>query len=71
MLGRLDGDELGYVDRRIGRGRLAYVLAAVLLGRFRLFAGQPRIVGTVTWTAADRSVVITGRRGGERFEEAV
>jgi hypothetical protein len=70
VLGSLHGDELVDVDRWIGREELAYALATPLWDRFGLFAGQPRTVGTVTWTAADRSVVITGRRGGERFEEA-
>ena len=27
--------------------------------------------GTVTWTTADRRVLITGQRGGARFEELV
>ena len=35
------------------------------------FAGQPQISGTVTWTTADRRVVIKGRRRNERFEEFV
>jgi hypothetical protein len=71
VLSRLDGDELVSVDRWVGREELAYALAAPLWDRLGLFAGQPRIVGTVTWSAAERSVVIAGRRGGERFEEVV
>jgi len=39
--------------------------------RAKPFAGQPLIVGTVVWTAADRLVVIEARRGDERFEELV
>jgi hypothetical protein len=25
--------------------------------------------GTVTWTTADRTLIVAGRRGDERFEE--
>jgi hypothetical protein len=39
--------------------------------RFGSFAGQPRIVGMVVWTTADRRVVIAGRRSDERFDELV
>jgi hypothetical protein len=67
VLSRLDGDELVSVDRWVGREELAYALASPLWDRFGLFAGQPRSVGTVRWSAAERSVVIAGRRGGERF----
>jgi len=51
------------------RDELTYALEAPVWDRFGSFAGQPRISATVTWTAADRTVVIAGRRGGERFEE--
>ena len=39
--------------------------------RFGVFAGQPFIRGEVIWTVEDRSVVIVGTRGDERFEEIV
>ncbi len=35
----------------------------------RQFAGHPWIRGTVTWTVADRCILIAGQRGGEAFEE--
>jgi hypothetical protein len=69
-LSRLSGGELVDVERWIEHEELAYSLAAPLWDRFGLFAGQPRIVATVKWTAADRSVVIAVRHGGERFGEA-
>jgi hypothetical protein len=48
---------------------LAFALAAPVWDRFGQFAGEPMIRGTVTWTVGDRRVVISGRRGHERFEE--
>jgi len=71
VLSRRDAGEAVDVYRCIGGEELGHALAAPLWDRFGLFAGQPGIVGTVTWTAAGRSVVIAGRRGGARFEETV
>jgi hypothetical protein len=71
LLSRLDGDVRVEVDRWIGRDELRYALEAPVWDRFGSFAGQPLIAGTVTWTTADRRVVIEGRRGDERFEEFV
>jgi hypothetical protein len=71
VLGRVDGDEPMDVECRIGRDELAYALEATVWDRFGTFAGHPKVVGTVTWTNADRRVVIAGRRGHERFEEVV
>jgi hypothetical protein len=71
VLSRLDGEELVDVERWSGRDELCYALEAPVWDRFGLFAGQPQVSGTVTWTTADRRVVIEGRRGGERFEELV
>jgi hypothetical protein len=51
------------------REELGDALEAPVWDRFGAFAGQPRISGTVTWTTADRTVIVAGRRGGERFEE--
>jgi len=39
--------------------------------RYAQFAGHPWTRGTVTWTVADRSILIAGQRGGEAFEEAL
>jgi hypothetical protein len=39
--------------------------------RYAQFAGHPWIRGTVTWTLADRCILIAGQRGGEAFEEAL
>jgi hypothetical protein len=39
--------------------------------RFGTFAGHPLIRGEVVWSAEDRSVVISGRRGDRRLEEIV
>ena len=69
-LSRVDGDELVDVDRWSSR-ELYHALEAPIWDRFGSFAGQPPIAGTVTWTTADRSVVIGGRRGDARFEELV
>ncbi|MGN6866951.1 MAG: zinc finger domain-containing protein [Solirubrobacteraceae bacterium] len=71
VLSRLDCDELVDVERRTGRDQLCYALEAPIWDRFGSFAGQPLIVGTVIWTAADRRVVIEGRRGDKCFEELV
>ena len=68
-LSRLEGRELVDVDRWMFRDELAYALEAPVWDRYGTFAGHPLIRGTVTWTAADRRVVIAGRRGTEPFEE--
>jgi hypothetical protein len=70
-LSRIDGDQLVDIERRTGRDELCYALEAPIRDRFGSFAGQPQISGTVTWTAANRRVLIAGRRGNERFEELV
>jgi hypothetical protein len=71
VLSRLDDEELVDVERWTGRDELCNALEAPIWDRFGSFAGQPLIVGTVIWTAADRRVVIEGRRGEKRFEELV
>ena len=71
VLSRVQGDELVDVERWTGRDELDYALEAPIWDRFGSFAGQPLIAGTVIWTAADRRVVIEGRRGEKRFEELV
>ncbi len=71
VLSQVQGDELVDVERWTGRDELCYALEAPIWDRFGSFAGQPLIVGTVIWTAADRRVVIDGRRGDKCFEELV
>jgi hypothetical protein len=71
MLHRLDGDEPVDVEWWTSRDELCYALEAPVWNRFGSFAGQPRIAGTILWTTADRRVVIEGRRGAQRFEEAM
>ena len=51
------------------REELAHALVAPVWDCFGAFAGQPRMSGTVTWTTADRTLIVAGRRGDERFEE--
>ena len=65
----LDGHELVDVDRWMFRDELAYALEAPIWDRYGTFAGHPLTLATVTWTTADRRVVIPGRRGMELFEE--
>jgi hypothetical protein len=65
------GDELVDVERCSGRDELTYALEAPIWGRYGVFAGHPRICATVTWIAAERCVLISGDRGGERFVETV
>jgi hypothetical protein len=64
VLSRIDDGE-----RWTGRDQLAHALEAPIWDRYGTFAGQPSICGTVTWTLADRLIVIAGKRGGEAFEE--
>jgi hypothetical protein len=71
VLSRVDGDELVAVESWTSHDELCYALEAPVWDRFGSFAGQPPIAGTVTWTTADRRVLITGRRGDARFEELV
>src|ERR1700733_165833 len=71
VLSRLDGDELVDVERWTSRDELCDALEAPVWDRFGSFAGQPQIAGTVTWTTADRRIVLEGRRGDEGFKEVV
>ncbi len=70
-LSRVENDQLVDVERWSSRDELACALEAPVWDRFGLFAGQPLIRGEVIWTVEDRSVVIVGTRGDERFEETV
>jgi hypothetical protein len=71
ILSRLDGDELVDVERWTGRDELAYALEGPVWDRYGTFAGQPFVRGTVTWTLADRCILVAGQRGGETFKEVV
>ena len=71
VLSRLDGDELVDAERWTSRDELRHALEAPVWDRFGSFAGQPQIAGTVTWTTADRRVVLEGRRGDEGFKGVV
>jgi len=70
-LSRLDGAQLVDVERWSARDELALALAGPVWDRYGEFAGHPWIRGTVTWTVADRCILIAGQRGGEAFEEAL
>jgi hypothetical protein len=54
-----------------GEGELAGALAGPVWGRYGTFRGQPRITATLTWKVADRSLILAGRRGTERFRETL
>jgi hypothetical protein len=71
VLSRIDEREVVDVERWTGRDELAHALEAPIWDRYGSFAGQPSISGTVTWTLADRLVVIAGKRGDKVFEELV
>lgn len=71
-LSRLEHDQLITVERwGGGRDELAYALEAPIFDRFGGFAGQPFTRGTLTWSLAERRVVIEGTRGDRPFQEAV
>ncbi len=59
------------VESEIGwaHDELGFAVAAPVWDRFGSFAGQPRIEGSVRWNAVNRWVLISGRRGHDRFEE--
>jgi hypothetical protein len=65
------GDELVDVERWTGRDELALALEGPVWDRYGQFAGHPWIRGTVTWSLADRCILIAGERGDEAFEEAL
>ncbi len=70
-LSRLQGDALVDVELWSGRDKLALALEGPVWDRYGQFAGHPRIRGTVTWTLADRCILIAGQRGGAAFEESL
>ena len=68
---RVECERLVEVERWTSRAELCYALEAPAWERFGTFAGLPLTQGEVIWTAADRPVLIRGRRGGRTFEEFV
>ena len=70
-LTRPDGGELVDVERSTGRDELALALEGPVWDRYGQFVGHPWIRGTVTWSLADRCILIAGQRGDEAFEEAL
>ena len=68
-LSRLEGGELVDVERWSGRDKLALALEGPVWDRYGQFAGHPWIRGTVTWSLADRCIVIAGQRSDEAFAE--
>jgi hypothetical protein len=71
VLSRGQGNDSVDVEPWSECDELCYALGAPIWDRFGSFAGQPHVAAIVVWTAADRRVVIEGRRGSERFEELV
>jgi hypothetical protein len=70
-LSRLVGQEPVVVERWSGRDELALALEGPVWDRYGQFAGHPWVRGTVTWTVADRCILIPGQRRGEAFEESI
>jgi hypothetical protein len=70
-LSRLQGGEFVDVERWGGREELVLALEGPVWDRYAQFVGHPRIRGTVTWTVADRCILIAGQRGGKAFEESL
>jgi hypothetical protein len=54
-----------------GESALAGALAAPAWGRYGTFRGQLPIAATLQWHVADRSLLLAGTRGSERFEETL
>lgn len=70
-LQRVRGEESHEVRLWPDSEELAHALAAPVWERFGTFVGHPLIRGEVLWSAEDRTVVISGRRGDRRLEEIV
>jgi hypothetical protein len=54
---------------RAGESELGDALVAPVWARYGVFRGQPPITGTLSWSVAERSITLAGRRGSERFAE--
>ena len=50
---------------------LSEALKAPVVARFASFVGQPPVRATLTWRLPNRQITITGKRGGEPFEEVI
>jgi hypothetical protein len=50
---------------------LASALAAPAWARYGAFRGLPRIAATLAWSVAERSLMLAGTRGSERFQETL
>jgi predicted nucleic acid-binding Zn ribbon protein len=53
------------------KGELAGALAAPVWGRYGAFRGQPPIAATLQWSVSERSLILAGTRGTERFQETL
>jgi hypothetical protein len=56
---------------RAGESELGDALAAPVWARYGAFRGQPPITGTLSWSVAERSIMLAGGRGSERFAETL
>ena len=70
-LSRVLGDEVVGLERWTGRDELARALEGPVWDRYAQFVGHSFIRGTVTWTVAERRILIAGQRGGKPFREAL
>jgi hypothetical protein len=71
MLSRLEGQEVVDVERWSGRDELALELEGPVWDRYGQFVGHPWVRGMVTWSVADRCILIVGQRGAAAFEESL
>jgi hypothetical protein len=53
------------------QSELTGALAAPVWGRYGSFRGQPPIAATLRWSVAERSLLLAGTRGTERFQETL
>ena len=56
---------------RAGESELGDALAVPVWARYGVFRGQPAITGTLSWSVAERSITLAGRRGSERFAQTL
>ena len=56
---------------RAGETELGDAVAAPVWARYGAFRGQPAITGTLSWSVAERSITLVGKRGSERFAETL
>ncbi|MGZ6569282.1 MAG: zinc finger domain-containing protein [Solirubrobacteraceae bacterium] len=53
------------------QSELTGALAAPVWGRYGSFRGQPLIAATLRWSVVERSLLLAGTRGTERFQETL